>query len=344
MYIKLNVLQNGTCAQIIASTEPHEAPYQSATMFTRRVKIWHNGRTESLNANWNSTNYDNDDYVTFKSTVPFATFCEQFSESEYNKPIRYDMMRHNCAHAAHYALGLANINLPLRLLYLVPLSVNSWAKIPLPILSPLNIFYMARDHKDQQINHAPRPLSRVNFQVELAATTLGFWSRSNSTDPKSGAARTIAKEIKIASKIRPHHNEQYLETVYQTLDMLLHGSEIPKGEAYGFYNLFRKREMSKAVKVMDRYMNASSVVMGLSVSFSILNYNFNWLPTTYSITDRVASSLVSSLIVLAFIYHNRSILEQDENHKAPVIDTPLSQALEQVKIASNEQQSMQFAL
>lgn len=111
MIVQLNVLQNGTCAQIYAYAEDHEESF-STLHSARVIKIWHNDAGPSIRT-YDSTlrNCDNDYFVLFKSRVPFGVFCEQFYTSEYNDSSKYNYYGHNCANAANHALKLANINL-----------------------------------------------------------------------------------------------------------------------------------------------------------------------------------------------------------------------------------------
>ncbi len=76
MFIKLNILKNGSCAEIIVIAEEHEEEFKTDSFLTRRIIIWHNHKTPSLQVRIPRENYDNDLFVIFKSEVPFKDFRE----------------------------------------------------------------------------------------------------------------------------------------------------------------------------------------------------------------------------------------------------------------------------
>src|SRR3990167_5976857 len=121
MYIKLNVLQGGTCAVIYAYAEEYEEPWLVDSNPVRTIEIIHNNHHFPIiqTSPQQLKNYDNDYFVTFKSKVPFQEFCEKFAASEYNKSANYQYFIHNCANGAHYALKTSGIDLPMN--YIKPM-------------------------------------------------------------------------------------------------------------------------------------------------------------------------------------------------------------------------------
>lgn len=129
MIIELNVLQDGRCARIFASAEPHEKSWQGVVA----LKIFHNYGKESIEKYYGkSATYDNDYVVSFKSKLPFKDFCNAFAQSEFNDGAKYSFYKHNCANAANFALKLAGIDLGNPLIKLTHLTPGSFFIIPTP--------------------------------------------------------------------------------------------------------------------------------------------------------------------------------------------------------------------
>ncbi|KTD51054.1 Uncharacterised protein [Legionella quateirensis] len=167
----LNVVSLGTCAQIYAQAAVNEPLFNDMEM----VKIWHNKDERSLGpGTLPKHQYDNDNCVTFESTVPFVTFCEEFSNSEYNNPDFYHLLTHNCANGARVALQLAGIKLDLPLIQFGRFFEPSCIlRIPGITLTPLTLFEAARHYKVQQLQssalatHFNRLVDQLNSQIIL---------------------------------------------------------------------------------------------------------------------------------------------------------------------------------
>lgn len=171
MFLKLNIVDNGGCAHLYAHAEKYESAFILNNEPVRHIQIWHNDGWPSLTKNkYHSVNCINDLFLWFKSKVSFAWFCEQFSQSEYNKHENYHVLTHNCANAAHYALSLARIHLPISSFRCNRFSYYSCLHIPGFILTPTRLFEVALEFKCKQQNQHMRGNNPVTHLHQRAQT------------------------------------------------------------------------------------------------------------------------------------------------------------------------------
>lgn len=191
----LNVFPDGICAQIYVYAEDHEEAFLLNGEETRTVKIWHNINNNSMTIPFFTfQNYSNDFCISFNSKVPFKSFCELYLLSEYEHAKNYKFLTHNCTHAALYAFQLAQIQIPmtsLRKMYVPYVPIG----IPVPFLTPLDLFYRTKNYKIHTLETSPFPLSKMNFKLELASSKLSFWAKSAKNKPLLNNAEIIVSEI-----------------------------------------------------------------------------------------------------------------------------------------------------
>lgn len=224
MIIKLNVYQNGSCAQIYAYAEDHEENYFFESYSTRNIKIWHNKHFRSLHTSIVPLNNCHNDYsVTFKSRVLFKEFCDKFYISEFNDPSKYRVFSHNCSHAANFALKLADIDLNISdgIRFTRISSPEIPISIPLKALSPSDLYCIARDYKIKTLQDQKKPLSHINFKTELASHTLHFWTKKTNDDQIKKNAITIELEERNNIHANMHHAEIYLKALIDTIDIII---------------------------------------------------------------------------------------------------------------------------
>lgn len=297
MIIKLNVITDdnfGTCAQIYAFAEPNEEGW---AYNARSVKICHNPEVRGIGTPLKLLmNCDNDRSISFHSKVPFAKFCSQFEASEYNDPKNYSLFFHNCANGAHYALELAEIGIPsLSTMKLMHISPDSLTPIPGPTLTPISLYKMACEHKKTEAETCSRVLSTVGFKAELASSSLLFWSKKEKSPEKRQNVDTIVSEINRSIELRPHHSEQYIATMIDTIDLLMRATTQEDSQqyaklAYGFRErpIFRSNmdvgitvalsfSVSILRSILDSRDNPWQFPINLASSILIPNLTFDWL-------------------------------------------------------------------
>ncbi|MBL7527033.1 hypothetical protein [Legionella bononiensis] len=214
----LNVVSQGTCAQIYAQADAKEPLYNDLDM----VKIWHNKDEPSLSpGTLPKHQYDNDNCVTFESSVPFKTFCEQFADSEFNDPEMYRKMTHNCANGAHFALQLAGIKLDLPLIQFGRFIETSYIlRIPGVTLTPLTLFDAARRYKVLQLQSSPITTHFTNLVNQLHTHI------DEETNPKLRVhTQTIVEEALRRVDKRPHRLKMCTDLLNTTQNLLTKKSD-----------------------------------------------------------------------------------------------------------------------
>ena len=215
MIIKLNVLQDGSCARIFAYAEPEELSWQGL----REIKIWHNAGKESIERDFiRRQTYDNDFTVRFQSWRSFSYFCESFSRSEYNYGDQYAFFTHNCANAANFALHLAGINLDIRAIKWTSLNPHPILRVPTPFLAPVDLFHKAVAYKidkqagvDKRAIKSGRFFSTSEFKLSLAKQTFQFWGK------KKGGEKVEQSTLRLSDALdkhiikQPHRLDEYLD-------------------------------------------------------------------------------------------------------------------------------------
>lgn len=264
MHIKLNVLADGTCAQIYATPDLNEKRWiNKSGRSIDAVKIWHNDKTNSIDAFPSPlNNCDNDFYVTFHSEIPFSRFCTKFAASEYNKAGYYNKFHHNCANAAYYALKIARIELP-TLPRVKWMKIVSYITFPGPVLTPLRLFEMACQYKDKmhRLQKSPDP----DFEVGHAISAFGFWARNN----KQENVLAIFSETRKMVKARPHHVELYMDML-KAINVFDFETQNKK-QLDEIANLFMEREKPISVKVIEQYVILYLFTLGLKFILIILD-------------------------------------------------------------------------
>ncbi|RUR17719.1 hypothetical protein ELY21_10420 [Legionella sp. km535] len=213
MYIMLNVVSLGTCAQIYAQAHINEPLFNDMHL----VKIWHNKDEPSLShGTLPKHQYDNDNCVTFESSVPFARFCEEFSNSEYNNPDFYHMLTHNCANGARFALKLAGIDLALPWIQFGRIIETSLIlRIPGVTLTPLTLFDAARRYKIQQLKN-----SELNSQFTNLVHQLHQHIDLETNPNRRIQTQTIVAETIRRVNKRPHRLKMCTDVLGATQNLL----------------------------------------------------------------------------------------------------------------------------
>lgn len=319
MRIKLNVLANGTCAHIYAYAEEHDASWREDTYPIRAVKIWHNDSSESLQIKFNPLkNYDNDYVVTFKSKVPFNQFCDDFSSSEYNQAENYRKLTHNCANAANYALKIAAIDLPINWVRLTTLLASPAWRIPSTILTPYDLFIIGKDYKINNLQSTPRPLSHINFKMDLASSKLLFWAKSAENAHQKPYVEKIVSAVKETRLTRPHHDECYLEALIKTNDLLTHENTRNEDTEYKqLIQFFKERVPPKSDLVADQFENRIALSFLLILIASLTDYQLESSNLTLPVT----------LLSIASCCYFAACDDTDDNESSTVVATPLSDAM-----------------
>lgn len=293
----LNVLSQGTCAQIYAQALEDEPSFNAM----RLVKIWHNADTPSLvRGILPKYQYDNDYFVSFESPISFKIFCEQFSASEYNNPQLYKMMNHNCANAALFALHLANIELDLPITRWGRFFAPSLAlRVPNKTLTPLTLFDAAKKFKTQQIQN-----ESSTHQFSQIIEKLSHQIKAEPSSKVHDQTQIIVKESIRRAKKRPHHLKSYINVLEATSTILLHESTDQQIKDY----------QSQAFFFRHRINSISAVYIGCAIDVLLLLQINRWLmlltnlESEYShLTDIAAFLLITKgVISLVLALHNHS--------------------------------------
>jgi len=341
MRIILNVLADGSCAQLYVYADRGEGGwiYREGEPEQFSIKIRHNHQSLSIDP-WHRPlkSCDNDTYIPFTSKVRFATFCDSFALSEYNDPIEYKMLSHNCANAAYFALQLAEINLPaLGRIKMMSLSPNALFRMPGPTLTPIDLYHTARRHKLNALQSPTARWSKMDFKLKLASSTLGFWARKETFDDKRQCIKTICSEIERSVKKRPHHMELYLQTLLDTIDFLMSEKTDFNCQAYAALgDRYLERNASRRQRFSDAHVNLSGLVTILGMIKKVVNNyedpwqfvqsqidslllrtDFDWWPFGYSFTFNMG-------VIGAAVY---AILQDMSNPIDKKVQTNLSQAI-----------------
>lgn len=213
MIITLKIIAHAPCAQIFAIADLKESPYLGA--FTN-MKFWHNNATSSISYHPYLDIYDNDQYVTFKSSVPFGQFCKILDESEFNNPRKYHYLKHNCTHAAAFALKVANIMDVPNWVIFNRVGDRFYQRIPLFSFAPHDLYYLARDKKLKSLKE-----ERVDFKYELAKHSLLFRARQTTDNCKKQNITQLILASEKFKKEQPEHAVMHLKTLVRTIDLLL---------------------------------------------------------------------------------------------------------------------------
>ncbi|MFI4918721.1 MAG: hypothetical protein ACHP65_04115 [Legionellales bacterium] len=214
----------------------------------RQIRIWHNNGSSSMTGWFKAlTNYDGDSFITFKSQVSFKQFCDTFLSSGYNDAIQYRFLTHNCAHAAHFALTAAKINVPIGSIKWTQLIPSIYFNTPTPVLSPTVLYLAAKKYKTEEIKKSSMPFNSMPFKVQVASSSLSFWAKKTKNNAVETKANTILSEIQNHMKTRPHHTELYLEALIRTIDRI--NSSEDKDDYNHFCTQFKRRYQNPAIAV-----------------------------------------------------------------------------------------------
>lgn len=215
MYILLNIINQGSSAILHCRANKKEPSFQN----NNEVKIAHTSDAPSLRFEpFPKRQHDNDHFITFKSTVPFKTFCEQFSVSEYNDPEHYQMLFHNCANTVHFALQLAGINISLSYLQFGRwFEYSQIIRIPGTTLTPLTLYEAAKTYKSMLQSQNGNPLaSRWRIISEELTHQLDVDSRPKVRE----MGQVILSEAARHSQSSRHHIEHNINMLRATRELL----------------------------------------------------------------------------------------------------------------------------
>ncbi|KTD52586.1 hypothetical protein Lqui_0152 [Legionella quinlivanii] len=269
MQIKLNVINNGSCAQIYVLCEPEEKPWLNF----KAVKLWHNStRANIVGMTSFPDNFDNDCYVSFVSKVSFESFCSRFAESEYGQSVYYQFLNHNCAHGAHFALQLAGIDVPLSSMQ--SMCFSSSIPLPGPVLTPLGLFYQTKKYKTELLQPTDsEPLKSIPFRFQLASNRLLFWAKTASSD-KRNEVHALLSEISKRIEKRPWHAEHHIDTLVKIIDLLMH--DTIENQATDFTKLASAfKERNRFLEEQFTYIGTSGLIwLKLFMFFHNIFYNF----------------------------------------------------------------------
>lgn len=209
MILILNVYSRGECAKVYVIPEKNDTAFTWSPGINMRstLTIWHTPNDPAMQADWFAYErlFDNDFSISFQSTVPYATFCTAFRQSAFNLPQNYRMLNHNCAMAAHHALHLAGISIPLP--WLQPVGLFPPVLVPPSLLlTPSALFNAAKKWKLQHN-------TTLSMDQRFFQSTLPLYARQPGKPELDNTVDTILTELKHRYKKRPHHAEHYVETL-----------------------------------------------------------------------------------------------------------------------------------
>lgn len=307
MIIELNVLQDGSCARIFVCAEADELSWQGL----REIKIWHNAGKESIERDFiRRQTYDNDFTVRFHSWRSFYSFCEAFSESEYNQGDKFHVFSHNCANAANFALHLAGINLDIRAIKLTSLNPHPILRVPTPFLAPVDLYHKAVAYKiekqtgaDERTIKRGRFFSTSEFKLSLAKQTFQFWGKKMGGEKVQLSTLRLSDALDKHIKNQPHRLDEYLDLTKACVTEFFdcHARRPISSTEYDYdIEQFKARRLSYLTMLEDLYhyflvfMLSYSLLFGLDsvddmffqdrVMRQILHYSFGLLLLGLAIT------------------------------------------------------------
>ncbi len=337
MQIKLNVFNNGSCAQVYAFCDPDE----EAWLNFRIVKIWHNSTKTSMVGLYAAPdNYDNDYCVSFVSKMSFNSFCSQFELSEYNRPENYQYLTHNCSNAAHYALQLAGVTIPANSLRWM--SFSSYVSVPGPFLTPIELFNRAKKYKTTLLEYPTQPFSRISFRFELASSRLHFWARTADAENRD-KIHTLLSEMNQRIKKRPWHAEIHLETLVNITDWLMH--EASESEATDYEQLastFRERNNFVETQFLDTAIFALILLKFLMLlHHGLLHYETNWQFAQSFLKNALVGSQNDWLMLIPFFLLVIATGAYDILYPPRSSETVLSRVISNLTAGANQQSLIQ---
>ena len=320
----LNVVSQGTCAQIYAQADAKEPLYNDLDL----VKIWHNSDEPGLSHGTLPKHlYDNDNCITFESSVPFKTFCEQFANSEFNNPEMYRMMTHNCANGAHFALRLAGIHLDFPLIQFGRYIQTSYIfRIPGVTLTPLTLFEAAKRYKIQQLHS-----STISTHFNCLVNQLRTQTDKATNEKLREQTQTIVEQTIRRVNKRPHRLKMCVDLLNATQNLL--SNESDKSDYKNYLqqsSFFRHRIKSLPASYIGRIID-TIVFLEMTrwlMFFAMIEPKFGY-----------AIDLIAFLLTIKGIY---SLVQDIQNHTdAMSKPTQLSSAMvEFIKTISD--QSFEF--
>lgn len=322
MIIQLNVLQNGACAQIYAYAEDHEE--SSFKVYNARaVKIWHNESRLSMQPyDSKLKNCDNDYFVLFKSSVLFSVFCEQFYSSEYNDSNKYHFFKHNCANAANHALKLANIDLEItnsiRLSRVYP---NSIIKIPSTLVTPSDLYHLAKNYKIKELIDTKQPFRSIYFKIKLATAKLRLWVKKADDAQIKNNIAIILSEIEQSMQTRTHHAEFYLKVLINTIDLVMYLTIYNYDDIEEYQNLslyLKERELAYSLQKQNQHFTLYAFFLLLRGGEALAKME---------VDSRVTYFLSILLLITTFNVHNSVRTEGYDYTPSIKKDTKLSKAM-----------------
>jgi len=251
MRIKLNILPQYFCAHLYAKRDSKaEEPYCIEGVFpTTSIRLIPVKFT---------TNYDNDHFIEFKSDVPFNIFCMRLSLSEYNLPENYHIIKHNCAHAAAYALQVAGIKLtipsyiPFNRIGTLPFSKTMGFSF-----SPLDLHEIVKDYKIQTIKK-----NNIASLYECTKSNILLWRSKARNQYKIDLVDTIIRELDVRVRQHEEHIEIHLNMLMETLTFIKNKpQEISRQHYNACANYFKYRNNQYRGDFGALYYNAAISLM-----------------------------------------------------------------------------------
>lgn len=327
MWIQLNIVSNGSSARIYARAKHGETGYTIGSEEWRGVFIWHTDTGPAMHKlrKHQIDNRDNDLFVSFKSRVPFANFCNQFAQSSFNDPGRYQLFWHNCTDSALFALRLAEIPLSMPLFFGGKLVRQSWLPVPF-LLTPMALYRMAEAHKIQCIQ-AQALNSHPLFKAKRAfEARLGFFSPE-----RVAALQPVLEATQNSLKHHPAQPEFYLKALECSLDVAAFPEQLPRyrllADRYRFRDASRcDKEVYHLMQVSELYLLSMVLLLAAGmISFTLI----------FILTMSAGSYMALRLGFDA----------PTDKHKRPLLPAPLSEAMVQLAdtLAQEEAATVQTA-
>ncbi len=149
---------------------------------------------------------------------------------------------------------------------------HSFFKLPMFILTPFDLFSLAKDFKEKLQNKSSHPL---HSKISTAITELNFASK-NVEPCLQNAIATLVVEIREAFDQYPYHGEMYLGILRDTLKLVrLEGKNPPLLHKYNeAIDFVRDREPSSKMKILkelDKHCALSFLFMFFMATTSQLD-------------------------------------------------------------------------
>lgn len=323
MKIELLVLPGGRCARVYAQAETIEEWYsdRKINISVGQARIIHNNKLPGISFDYEPpSHYDNDYRVTFKSEVRFNQFCQQFINSEFNDPNKYDSYVHNCAHAAFYALQIADIrfSIPTIKWTYFPSVIN--LKFPSTILSPFYLYQRTKQHKLTTLKLDELDAKKKSLSSKLQNLVMD--------DAKKAHVEQVIVCVTNNMATNPVNAEHYLGALEATLDFLKsERDEIKKSVYSDRFRMFKThpnpRGMKEGADIFLFTLFALLIIwLQIAAKYMVGGSNKN---------DQIIPSALVVIFLGFYLRYFRAIFAREVRKDT---DTPLSNSMENLLISS----------